>query len=121
MLLDTQALLWAAQSRERLSLPALQAIAEGPAFVSVASLWEIAIKRGLGKLDADDRFLDWVRASPLILLPIEVRHVWSVGEMPLHHRDPFDRLLVAQAQVEGLRLATRDRLFARYGIEVLPL
>lgn len=121
LLLDTQALIWTASSRERLGDAATVAIADGPAFVSVASLWEIAIKRGLRKLDLDDQFLAWVLASPLQLLLIEVRHVWRVADLPMIHRDPFDRLLVAQALEEDLTLVTSDPLMVHYGCDILRL
>jgi PIN domain nuclease of toxin-antitoxin system len=88
--------------------------------VSIASVWEVAIKTSIGKLRAPEDFADAAVAEGLALLPIEVEHIRAVRDLPFHHRDPFDRMLVAQALVEGLALVTRDRQLAAYGVRVLP-
>ncbi|HEX3733986.1 MAG TPA: type II toxin-antitoxin system VapC family toxin [Solirubrobacterales bacterium] len=120
MLLDTHALLWyVLGERERISRPLQARIERGPSIASVASLWEIAIKSALGKLDAPDDLPARVEEIGFELLPVAAEHVWAVREMPHHHRDPFDRLLIAQARVERLPIVTADPAFAAYGVEVV--
>jgi PIN domain nuclease of toxin-antitoxin system len=87
--------------------------------VSAVVIWEVAIKRGLGKLDAPSDLFDQLLQAGVALLPISPRHANRVGTLPMHHRDPFDRLLVAQADCDGLALVTADRELQRYGIEVV--
>ncbi len=86
--------------------------------MSIATVWEIGIKRGLGKLDAPDDLLDRIVENGFSWLAVDERHAWRASELPLHHRDPFDRLLVAQAQIEGIPIVTRDPRFAAYGVGV---
>ena len=116
-LLDTHTLLWARSAPDRLSGEALAALrsAESILHVSMASLWECAIKTSIGKLAIPDGFYRIVSADYEIL-GIEVAHVEACASLPMHHRDPFDRLLVAQAQLGGLVLISRDRDIARYGV-----
>ncbi len=119
LLLDTHLLLWAAQGIEHLPLEAqpLMSEPENELFFSVASLWEIVIKCGLGRKDfkVDPRLL---RRSLLDNddpeLPILSEHAVAIGDLPPIHKDPFDRLLVAQAMVEGITLLTADRQVAKY-------
>jgi PIN domain nuclease of toxin-antitoxin system len=120
LLLDTQALLWWLTDDSLLSAAAREAIADpdNQPLVSAASVWEIAIKRSLGKLTAPDHLPDDIAAEGFEWLPISADHAWRVRELPLHHRDPFDRLLVAQALGEGLPIITTDPSFAPYGVEV---
>jgi PIN domain nuclease of toxin-antitoxin system len=92
---------------------------EGRVVVSAVVIWEVAIKRQLGKLEAPPDLLAQLEASGVDLLPITARHADRVGNLPLHHRDPFDRLLVAQADIGGLRLVTADGHLQRYGVEVV--
>jgi PIN domain nuclease of toxin-antitoxin system len=87
--------------------------------ISAVVIWEVAIKRRLGKLEAPDDLLDRLEQAGVDLLPITARHADRVGTLPLHHRDPFDRLLVAQAGIDGLALVTADEELRRYGIEVI--
>lgn len=119
VLLDTHVLLWAALTPERLS-PEVRSVLEDQAtalFFSAASLWEIAIKQGLGRADfqVDARVL---RRSLIdngySELPIGSDHAVAMDSLPPIHKDPFDRLLVAQATVEGITLLTSDRLVAQY-------
>lgn len=88
-------------------------------FVSVASAWEAAIKVSLGRLELPDTIEAGVLASGFEKLSILFSHAERVGSLPLHHRDPFDRMLVAQAQSEGLTLVTHDRLLEPYEVEIL--
>ncbi len=97
--------------------------ADNQRFISLASLWEIAIKTSLGKLTLEggfDLFLERdIPALCAATLPIESRHLATVTRLPFHHRDPFDRLLVAQAMTEGLVIVTRDQSFREYGVAVI--
>ncbi|HEX3172705.1 MAG TPA: type II toxin-antitoxin system VapC family toxin [Solirubrobacterales bacterium] len=122
LLLDTNALLWILMAPDRLRKTTAEAIRseESEVWASVVSPWEFAIKASHGKLRAPDDLsvrLDLARVS---LLPISLRHADAVASLPHHHRDPFDRMLVAQAQVEGLTLVTSDRELARYQVALLP-
>lgn len=87
--------------------------------ISAVVIWEVAIKARLGKLDAPSDLLDQLERAGVTLLPITPRHADRVGTLPLHHRDPFDRLLIAQAECDGLALVTADQHLYRYGIEVV--
>jgi PIN domain nuclease of toxin-antitoxin system len=111
MLLDTQVVLWFLEDSGRLGPSARTAIAAAPSRqVSTASLWEIAIKRRLGKLEAPDALPELVVRSGLRWLPVTAAHAWATQEAELPHRDPFDRMLVAQAAAERLTLVTADRV-----------
>jgi PIN domain nuclease of toxin-antitoxin system len=119
-LVDTHALLWWLVDDPALSSSAREVIAD-PAnelLVSSASLWEIAIKRSLGKLEAPDDLPDQVVAEGFAWLPVSAEHGWRVRGLPFHHRDPFDRLLIAQAQAEQLPIVTADARFRDYAIDV---
>ena len=119
LLVDTHALLWWLAGDAALSSTAEAAIAD-PAnepLVSVASLWEIAIKRSLGKLTAPDDLPSRISAEGFAWLPIGPAHAWEVRALPLLHRDPFDRLLVAQAMVEQLVIVTADPRLGAYSVE----
>ena len=123
LLLDTHVFLWWVGASPRLSRRAKTAIANtrNQCFVSVASAWEIAIKVSLGKLRIDaalDRFLpEQLGANGFEPLAIDMKHTARVARLPFHHRDPFDRLLVAQAIEEELAVVTADPVFARYGMK----
>jgi PIN domain nuclease of toxin-antitoxin system len=122
-LLDTQIVIIAARTPERLSERARAALLDGgvPRYVSLVSLWEIVIKRGTGKLAMTNQEIDQTLADLAASeLPIHRQHVLEVAALPFHHRDPFDRLLIAQAKAEDLIVVTRDRSFAAYGIRILP-
>jgi PIN domain nuclease of toxin-antitoxin system len=88
--------------------------------VSVAAVWEIAIKRALGKLDAPDDLEAQLAKHDFSTLPISVRHALAAGALKRHHNDPFDRMLIAQAMLEGLTIVTRDSRFGQYGVPLLP-
>ena len=88
-------------------------------FVSAATAWEITIKKALGKLEAPDNYLDALKQYRFTPLAITNEHALAVGDLPHHHRDPFDRLLIAQAQQEKLRLVTADPKIWAYDVSVL--
>jgi PIN domain nuclease of toxin-antitoxin system len=123
LLLDTHAFLWWIADDARLSRPARAAIANRKAdcFVSVASCWEMAIKVSRDKLTVAapvEQFVpEQLSANGFGLLRIEFAHVAHVERLAFHHRDPFDRLLVAQALIEGLAIVSADPVFRRYGIK----
>jgi len=105
---------------ERIGKEATAAIASGArVLISAVVIWEVAIKRRLGKLDAPADLLEQLERAGVELLPITARHADRVGTLPMHHRDPFDRLLVAQAEVDGLAIVSADGELADYGVEVL--
>jgi len=119
VLLDTHILLWAAGEPDRLPIAALNVLedAEAELIFSAASLWEIAIKRGLGREDfqVDPRLLRrGLLDNGYAELPITSEHAVAVDGLPPIHKDPFDRMLVAQAMVEGIELLTMDKLVGRY-------
>lgn len=120
LLLDTHVLLWWLADAE-LDDDARAAIADPDhlVVVSAASIWEIAIKRQLGTLDAPDDAPDAVATSGFDALDITLAHAQAAGALPMHHRDPFDRMLVAQARLEGLVVVTRDPVLADYDVETL--
>jgi PIN domain nuclease of toxin-antitoxin system len=88
--------------------------------VSAASAWEISIKKALGKLSAPDDLERQVDESGFVLLAISVAHGIAASQLPRHHDDPFDRMLIAQAYAEGLTIVTRDTRFADYNVAMLP-
>jgi PIN domain nuclease of toxin-antitoxin system len=115
-------MLWALGSPRRLSPTARDAI-ESPSsevFASAVSVWEIAIKTATGKLRAPDDLILRANDADFRPLAIEWQHGTAAGALPRHHRDPFDRMLVAQAQLEGLTLVTSDPKIGRYAVAVLP-
>jgi PIN domain nuclease of toxin-antitoxin system len=117
VLIDSNALLWFVAGDSKRIGRALRAQIEAEATtVSVASLWEIAIKAALGKLDAPDDLPERVEHVGFYLLPVTADHAWQVRQLPLHHRDPFDRMLIAQAQVERLPIFTSDSVFGAYDV-----
>ncbi|MCY3821074.1 MAG: type II toxin-antitoxin system VapC family toxin [Gammaproteobacteria bacterium] len=119
-LLDTHALLWARATPGLLSEEA-RAVFESSdttLYVSMATLWECAIKRSIGKLELPDNFYEIV-ADDYEILGIELSHLVAYAELPMHHRDPFDRLLVAQARLGDLTLLTRDPNIAKYDVSVM--
>ena len=120
LLIDSNALIWAVGLPTELSAAARQALQEpNDRFVSIASMWEIAIKMSLGKLSLPDSLAAALNTIAAVALPITPAHIDRVQRLPLHHRDPFDRMLVAQAMEEGLTIVTRDRRVGAYGVPVL--
>jgi PIN domain nuclease of toxin-antitoxin system len=122
LLLDTHTFLWWVNDSSKLSRRALQAIgdAERPCLFSLTSCWEMAIKVGSGKLELPfsvARFVsEQLAANGFLQLSIELAHVARAAELPPHHRDPFDRLLAAQALEEDLTIVSADSIFKRYGV-----
>lgn len=121
LLVDAHVLLWALAEPDRLSPRVRDDLSAGviPAFVSSASIWEIEIKRGLGKLKAPVDLLDAVAAARFEPLEITFTHASTAGALPRRHGDPFDRMLVAQAKCEDLAIVTRDPEIAAYDVPVL--
>lgn len=121
LLLDTHALLWWLANHKALGADARAAIRNGrnTVFVSAAVAWEIAIKRALGKLEAPDDLQEALAINRFRPLLISVGHAITAGALPRHHDDPFDRMLISQAQIEQLTLVTHDRQFADYGVAIL--
>ena len=116
VLLDTHLFLWAVTGSRRLKPAAKRIIEEAEeVYVSAASLWEIAIKTGLGKIAAEPvELVAAIDASGFVELPVSATHAAAVAQLLLHHRDPFDRLLIAQSLTEPLRFLTADATLARY-------
>ena len=122
LLLDTHVFLWWLNDSPRLGKDAKVAIANQSSLVHVSAvtIWEIAIKAQLDRLDpGTDRIDQEIAANNFIELPISAHHALVAGNLPLHHNDPFDRMLAAQAQVENLVLVTHDKVFSAYGVSVL--
>ena len=120
LLLDTHIFLWWRGEPSRLTAEVRSRIATADiVFVSAASAWEAAIKVSLGNLELPDTMEAGVLASGFEKLLITFSHTERVASLPPHHRDPFDRMLVAQAQAEGLTLVTHDRLLEPYDVEIL--
>ncbi|MGH8134554.1 MAG: type II toxin-antitoxin system VapC family toxin [Steroidobacteraceae bacterium] len=116
VLLDTHLALWALGSPSRLSAATRRQIQAADVFVSAASIWEISIKRGLGKLQADPReIIAAIAPAGFALLAVTGEHAAKIVELPLLHRDPFDRMLVAQASIEPMILLTNDAALRGYG------
>lgn len=125
VLVDTGCWLWSLTAPERLNRTAIEVLSDRAhsLYLSAASSWEIVIKAGLGKLhlpDAPARYIpNRMAALDIIGLPVEHAHTLKVFDLPPHHRDPFDRLLIAQAQAEALTLLTTDPAITAYDVEIL--
>lgn len=120
LLIDTRAFLWWVTDDRRLSKRARTAIAATPCVVSIASCWEMAIKVSIGKLTVPlsvDRFVqEQLEINGFSLLPVSLEAAAAVADLPFHHRDPFDRLLAAQARRERIAIVSADRVFTKYGV-----
>jgi PIN domain nuclease of toxin-antitoxin system len=116
--LDTHTFLWWLDDPKLLSPAARKAIGDGKntVYISAAVIWEITIKRTLGKLDAPDDLEAAMAVNRFLPLPISIPHALAVAKLPDHHRDPFDRLLIAQARHEGFKLVSRDPHIPLYGV-----
>jgi PIN domain nuclease of toxin-antitoxin system len=122
LLLDTHVVVWALSEPERLSERARRAIEaeENDVFVSVVSPWELAIKGPREGLKPPDDLELEMNRQRLEVLPVLWRHTHVIKSMPYHHSDPFDRMLVAQAIVDGLTVVTADRMLTRYQVSLMP-
>jgi PIN domain nuclease of toxin-antitoxin system len=120
LLPDTHATLWLLGGDERLSRRAERLLkdASNEVLLSAAVVWEVAVKRSLGKLDAPDGFADLLLDAGAEPLAVSLEHAEAVAELPWHHRDPFDRMLVAQADLEQAVLVTADERLHAYGVRV---
>ena len=125
LLLDTHSFLWYIEDDDRLSQTAEQIISdiENEVLLSIGSLWEIAIKYGIGKLSLPCAFGEFISEQLLVnemeVLPISLPHLATYTELPFHHRDPFDRLLIAQAMAENIPVVSRDSPLQEYSINVI--
>jgi PIN domain nuclease of toxin-antitoxin system len=122
VLIDTHILLWFVNDNPQLSLTA-KALLESNADVaiSIASIWEIAIKLSIGKLTlpgtVEGFLFQQISLNEIEILPIEIRHLQIVSTLPFHHRDPFDRLIAAQALADSMELVSVDKIFDQYGVK----
>ena len=122
-LIDTHILIWLLSDSSKLSDTAKAELKSGKKIcVSIVSLWEIALKRAIGKLDISYTIVDIVKkceAYRIDVLPIKPEHLDNISKLPDIHRDPFDRLIISQAEVEGCSLITRDELISQYNIPII--
>lgn len=116
-LLDTCILLWALEGNQSKlgSYYSIIANENNTLLISVISYWEIIIKKSLGKIEVPDDFIDVIQENGYEWLGLELRHIQALAQLPLYHHDPFDRLLIAQAKSDNLRLLTADKQFQAYG------
>ncbi len=125
ILLDTHAFLWWIVDDPHLSSIARSIISDGnnELFFSVASGWEIGIKTGLGRLELPDNLNEYIAGqlekNAITVLPIQLSHALYVIHLPDHHKDPFDRMLIAQSQLENLTLLTKDPMIAQYNVSII--
>ncbi len=123
LLLDTHTFLWCLSDVEQLAEDTRTTIADphNDVFVSAITGWEIAVKRAKGRLVAPDNLSVLVEERGFTHLPLTFHHAEQAGSLPMHHRDPFDRLLIAQARTEGLILVTRDDHIRRYDVATMEV
>ncbi len=121
LLLDSQVVIWSLQEPERLPAAVATAIREpaNDVLVSVASIWELSIKQSIGKLTVAGDLREYLGLQSFTELPVLGDHAVAVRDLPRHHRDPFDRMLIAQARCEGLTIVTGDSAFAGYDVALL--
>lgn len=121
LLLDTHVLIWVFSRDSQLSEAAAEAIRDGDnqVFVSAVTAWEISIKKALGKLLVPGNYQEGLRRYRFTSLSITTEHALAVEQLPPHHKDPFDRMLIAQAQIENLTLISHDPKMKAYGIPIL--
>jgi PIN domain nuclease of toxin-antitoxin system len=120
LLLDTHVVLWWLVNSKSLGSKAKQSIAQADqVYVSLASAWEFFIKKALGKLDLDRDFEAAIDSAHFSKLPMTFKHARAIGEIQKHHKDPFDRMLIAQAMIENLVLVTADKKLSSYPVTIL--
>ena len=121
VLVDTHTLLWSIDNEAALSVAAEELLrSDATKYLSYAAVWEMSIKLGLGKLTLSislPELVDLARRAGLRLLPIELEHVYFVQGLASHHRDPFDRMMVAQCHLRSIPIVSRDAVFDRYGVQ----
>jgi PIN domain nuclease of toxin-antitoxin system len=119
-LLDTHIILWWLENPKQLKKEAREIISarRNPVIVSAVSIWEMTIKASLGKLTLPENPAPLLREEGFSLLLVSAEHAWAVHELPAHHKDPFDRLLIAQAIKENLQIITRDKQFCLYQVRI---
>lgn len=121
LLLDSHVFLWWRANDPRLTRDTVEAVlGASVVYVSAATAWELGLKVAIGKLTVPEPVEDGVKDSGFLELPISFRHTRAASALPMHHRDPFDRMLVAQALEEGLTLVTHDEALRAYGVPILP-
>jgi PIN domain nuclease of toxin-antitoxin system len=122
VLLDTQILLWWLGGNKKLTTAAVELIEDqgNDIFVSAVNAWEVAIKQALGRIELDIKeFERSILQTGFEVLPVTIPHACEVARLPHHHKDPFDRMLIAQCQTEPMRFLTYDRLLEKYGSHVI--
>ena len=121
LLLDTHVLLWWLDDSPSLLKSERRAIANPQNLIvlSAVVIWEIRIKQALGKLSITPNFYEVIKDEGFEMLPITPEHACAVGDLQMHHRDPFDRMIIAQAKLEGLMVVTHEAIFKKYDISVL--
>jgi PIN domain nuclease of toxin-antitoxin system len=122
-LLDTHTLIWFIMGDQRISQTVRSQIENNHNCLSIVSIWEIAIKNSIGKLNLNLSFAEFVQQQIIMtdvqLIPIQIEHILAVAQLPLHHRDPFDRMLIAQAITENLPILSADTIFDNYSVQLL--
>ena len=125
IILDTHAFLWFAENSKKLSQTAniLLNNQENKLLLSIASVWEMQIKIGIGKLQLEESLTEIVakqrEVNEVEIFPINLDHIWQLDSLPLHHKDPFDRMLIAQAITENLPILTIDSIFHKYQVNII--
>ena len=121
LLLDTHAAIWWLSADDRLGAEAARQLADetNQMLLSAAVVWEVAVKRSLGKLDVPDGFAEAMLSGGAQPVAVTVDHAAAVEHLPWHHRDPFDRILIAQAQIERATLVSGDKALVAYGVPVV--
>ena len=121
LFLDTHVVLWWLDDNEALGTTAREAISDSDNLVilSAAVIWEIRIKQAIGKLYIPPDFFEVINSQGFEMLPIIPAHAYAVGDLPEYHRDPFDRILIAQAMLEGFTIVTHDAIFRKYPVRIL--
>ena len=121
LLLDTHALIWTLENNPSLSDSARDAIVNGEnlVFVSAVSVWEISVKQAMGKLHVPDNLIEEIKIHRFTPLEINLQHAHLAGRLPAIHKDPFDRMLIAQSMLEKLTIVTRDQIINQYEVTVL--